>query len=155
MTLTPEQLAAVQQWAGEGATLNDVQQRLKQQFGLSITYLDARLLLLDMEVKLKDKPREQPKAAEPEMAAAAPAVEADNSPAETAGGVTVTVDELAIAGAMVSGQVTFTDGKTASWFIDQMGRLGMRAPEPGYKPPAEDVPVFQQELDRLLVNLGY
>jgi hypothetical protein len=154
MSLTPEQLAAVQHWAEEGATLNDVQQRLKQEFGLTITYLDARLLLLDLKVKLKDKPREEPKAAEPAAASDAP-TPVDGTPEATTGGVSVTVDELAIPGAMVSGKVTFTDGKIAGWFIDQMGRLGMKAPEPGYKPPAEDVPVFQQELDRLLANLGY
>lgn len=153
MILTPEQLAAVQQWAEDGATLNDVQQRLKQEFGLTITYLDARLLLLDLKVKLKDKPRDEPKAEEP--APAAPSPEPEDAKPEVAGGVSVTVDELAIPGAMVSGKVTFSDAKTAGWFIDQMGRLGMRAPEPGYKPPAEDVPVFQQELDRLLANLGY
>lgn len=155
MTLTPEQLAAVQQWAEEGATLNDIQHRLKQQFSLSITYLDARLLLLDLKVKIKDKPREQPKAEEPQEVSPAPAPVADAAAPESTGGVTVTVDELAIPGAMVSGKVTFSDAKTAGWFIDQMGRLGMRAPEPGYKPPAEDVPVFQQELDRLLATLGY
>lgn len=156
MTLTPEQLAAVQQWAAEGATLNDVQQRLKQQFGLTITYLEARLLLLDAKVSLKDKPREQPKVEEPqETPPSTPQAPDAAAPDATGGGVTVTVDELAIPGAMVSGKATFSDGKTAGWFIDQMGRLGMRAPEPGYKPPAEDVPVFQQELDRLLANLGY
>lgn len=156
MTLTPEQLAAVQQWASEGATLNDVQQRLKQQFGLTITYLEARLLLLDAKVSLKDKPREQPKVEQPqETPPSTPQAPDAAAPDATGGGVTVTVDELAIPGAMVSGKATFSDGKTAGWFIDQMGRLGMRAPEPGYKPPAEDVPVFQQELDRLLANLGY
>jgi hypothetical protein len=103
---------------------------------------------------LKDKPREEPKAAEPAAASDAP-TPVDGTPEATTGGVSVTVDELAIPGAMVSGKVTFTDGKIAGWFIDQMGRLGMKAPEPGYKPPAEDVPVFQQELDRLLANLGY
>lgn len=156
MTLTPEQLAAVQQWAAEGATLNDVQQRLKQQFGLTITYLEARLLLLDAKVSLKDKPREQPKVEQPqETPPSRPQAPDAAAPDVTGGGVTVTVDELAIPGAMVSGKATFSDGKTAGWFIDQMGRLGMRAPEPGYKTPAEDVPVFQQELDRLLANLGY
>ena len=63
--LTPEQRTALEQWAADGATLNDVQQRLKAQFDVSLTYLDARLLLLELQVKLKDKPRDEPKPEEP------------------------------------------------------------------------------------------
>ena len=42
--LSPEQQSALEQWAADGATLNDIQQRLKTAFGISITYLDARML---------------------------------------------------------------------------------------------------------------
>ena len=52
--LTPEQLAQVEQWAADGATLNDVQTRLKNELGISLTYLEARLLMLDVGVRLKD-----------------------------------------------------------------------------------------------------
>jgi hypothetical protein len=159
MTLTSEQLAAVRQWAAEGATLNDLQARLKQQFGVSLTYLEARLLMVDLQVSVQDKPREKPAAEEP-APAPAPAAEAppsppDDEPAPAGGSVTVTVDQLAIPGAMVSGRVTFSDGKTGAWYIDQMGRLGMRAPEQGYQPPPADIPVFQSELDRLLAQAGF
>jgi hypothetical protein len=158
MTLTPEQQAALELWAGEGATLNDIQQRLKNDFGIVLTYLDARLLLLDLQVKLKDKPREQPKPEEP--AAPAPPVEdAQEDEAEAApaapGALQLTVDQITIPGAIVSGRVTFSDGQSAGWYLDQMGRLGLRGTEPGYKPPAEDVPLFQQELDRVLAQAGF
>lgn len=145
--LTPEQQALVEQWAAEGATLNHIQQRLKEHFGLSITYLDARLLMVDLNVKLKEK--EKPKEPEPTPEAALPAAP------DAAPSVKVTLDELAIPGAMCSGKVTFTDGKTAAWYIDQTGRLGMRGPEAGYRPPEEDVPVFQEELDRVLQSAGF
>ncbi len=144
--LTPEQQTAVEQWAAEGATLNDIQQRLKAQFDLTLTYLDARLLVMDLNVKLKDKER----AKEPEPAAAI----APGGPEAAPGSVTVTLDDLAIAGAMCSGQATFSDGKSAAWYIDQGGRLGLRAPEPGYQPPPADVPVFQEELERVLAAAG-
>jgi hypothetical protein len=72
-----------------------------------------------------------------------------------AGNVTLTIDQLAIPGTMVSGKATFSDGKTAGWYLDQFGRLGLRAPEPGYQPPAADIPVFQRELQRLLQKQGY
>ena len=143
--LTPEQQTAVEQWAAEGANLNDVQQRLKAEFGISMTYLDARLLMVDLDVKLKEK--ERPK--EPVSVAEAAA------PEGPPGAVTVTLDELAIEGAMCSGKVTFSDGKIAGWYIDQAGRLGMRAPEPGYKPPEAEVPVFQEELERVLAAAGF
>ena len=144
--LTPEQQTAVEQWAAEGANLNAVQQKLKEEFGISMTYLDARLLMVDLDLKLKEK--ERVKEPVPPAAALAPA---DGEP----GAVTVTLDELAIEGAMCSGKVTFSDGKIAGWYIDQQGRLGMKAPEPGYKPPDADVPVFQEELERVLAAAGF
>lgn len=146
--LTPEQHTAVEQWAAEGATLNEIQQRLKAQFDITMTYLDARLLVMDLNVKLKDKER----AKEPEPAAVAASGEA--IPGAVPGQVTVSLDELAISGAMCSGLVTFTDGKTAGWYIGQDGRLGLRAPDPAYQPPPADVPVFQEELERVLAAAG-
>ncbi|HVV71326.1 MAG TPA: hypothetical protein VHI52_07485, partial [Verrucomicrobiae bacterium] len=65
------------------------------------------------------------------------------------------VDQLAVPGAMVSGKATFSDGTTASWYLDQMGRLGLKASTPGYQPPAADIPVFQQELDLALQRAGF
>lgn len=154
MTLTPDQSAAVQQWADAGATLNDIQQQLKQDFAVSITYLEARLLMLELKVQIKDKPKEVPKVEEPAPAPVANE-QADDSASAEGGAVTLTVDELAIPGALASGSVTFTDGKTAGWYLDQSGRLGMRAPEPGYQPPAADIPVFQEKLDQALVAAGF
>ncbi len=148
--LTPEQQTAVEQWAAEGANLNEVQQRLKAEFGISMTYLDARLLMVDLDLKLKEKER----AKEP-VPAPAPVVGEGEAAAAGSGAVTVTLDELAIEGAMCSGKVTFSDGKIAGWYIDQQGRLGMKAPEPGYKPPEADVPVFQEELERVLTAAGF
>lgn len=163
--LTPEQQAALQQWAGEGATLNDIQRRLKDEFGVNITYLDARLLLLDLQVKLKDKPKEPAPvpAAEPELESeqgAADDVMGDTvvdeaTGAPVAGAMSVGVDQIAIPGAIISGRVTFSDGQNARWYLDQMGRLGLSGAEPGYKPPAADVPLFQQELDRILMQAGF
>lgn len=164
--LTSEQQTALEQWAADGATLNDIQQRLKAEFGVNLTYLDARLLLVDLQVKLKDKPREQPKPEEPAPApvpqhateeAAQGEVEEDfSSPAPAGDGtVSITVDQIAIPGSLVSGKVTFSDGKTAGWYLDQMGRLGLRAQEQGYKPPPGDIPVFQNELDRVLAQAGF
>ena len=74
--LSPEQLAHVEQWAAAGANLNQVQDRLKTEFGISLTYLDARLLMVDIGVRLQEKPREPMKPAETEPPPAAPALPA-------------------------------------------------------------------------------
>jgi hypothetical protein len=55
----------------------------------------------------------------------------------------------------MSGKATFSDGNTVQWFMDQMGRFGMRGPAPGYQPPAADIPAFQRELDTLLSMRGF
>ncbi len=159
--LTPEQRTALEQWAADGATLNDVQQRLKAQFDVSLTYLDARLLLLELQVKLKDKPRDEPKPEEPApIAPIAPPQPIEDAalPDEAApagGPVSISIDEITLPGSLVSGKVTFSDSKTVGWYLDQSGRLGLRGQEPGYRPPAADVPVFQAELDRVLVQAGF
>jgi hypothetical protein len=72
----------------------------------------------------------------------------------SAGGVAVKVDEITRPGALVSGNVTFSDGKKAAWHLDQMGRLGMVPEVQGYRPPQKDVAEFQIALEKELVRLG-
>lgn len=169
-SLTPEQLSQVEQWAAAGATLNDVQTRLKNELGISLTYLEARLLMLDVGVRLKDKPREQPRPEEPAAAPAPAVVESpeagipneDESPVDvddpqaTPGGtVTLTADQITTPGALISGKVTFSDGQTANWQLDQFGRLGLGGAPQGYQPPRGDIPQFQQQLDLLMQRAGF
>jgi hypothetical protein len=71
------------------------------------------------------------------------------------GKVSLSVDTLARPGTIVSGKVTFSDGKMAAWYLDQMGRLGVSPEEQGYRPPAGDVEEFQLQLDRELQKLGF
>ena len=56
---------------------------------------------------------------------------------------------------MVSGKVNFSDGKSADWYLDQMGRLGLVPKEQGYKPSEEDLMDFQTELQSELAKLGF
>lgn len=166
--LTQEQLAQVEQWAADGGTLNDVQSRLKTEFGITLTYLEARLLMVDIGVRLKDKPREQPK---PEPAPAAvpqhetpeaydddediAPMDVEDSSATPGGTVTLTADQITIPGALISGTVTFSDGQVAKWSLDQMGRLGLAGAPQGYQPPKGDIPQFQQQLDLLMQRAGF
>jgi hypothetical protein len=154
--LSPEQRKLVETWAAEGANLNQIQDRLRHECSVTLTYMEARLLMMDLNVKLQDKPREAPKPAE--EAPAAPAAEApveDADAPKPAGDLKITVDDVPLQGAMISGEATFTDGELVVWFMDQMGRFGMRGPFQGYQPPAADIPRFQRELDQLLQLRGF
>jgi hypothetical protein len=57
---------------------------------------------------------------------------------------------------MASGSVTFGDGVTAKWIVDQYGRPGLtEASRPGYRPSAADAQAFMQELSLALQKQGY
>jgi hypothetical protein len=56
---------------------------------------------------------------------------------------------------IVSGQVTFSDGQKADWYLDQTGRLGVVPEKQGYKPAAADVQQFQLSLQQEMAKLGY
>ncbi|MBM4163229.1 MAG: hypothetical protein FJ222_02120 [Lentisphaerae bacterium] len=166
--LTEAQRNAVRQWVEGGASLSDVQRRLKDEWGVSLTYMDVRLLTLDVGAQVKDKPEAKKTPAPPPDAAAgdeladdAPegVTPADASHEPPAGGgpvsVSVSLDRLIRPGSMVSGDVTFSDGKKARWMLDQMGRLGLDGVPAGYRPAAEDVREFQVQLQKLLASKGY
>lgn len=165
--LTKEQEQAVGEWAAEGAGLNEIQDRLKRLHDITLTYLDARLLVAGLGLKLREKPRENPPEEKPYTPPASPPIHEESaggafeaetvapSGPQTGGGVTVRMDTIAIPGMLASGKATFSDGKTVSWYLDELGRLGMKAPEPGYKPPTADIPAFQRELDRALKQAGF
>ena len=139
--LTPDQTAALKQWAAEGATMSDLQRHLKEDFGFSVTYMDTRFLILDLGIELIEEPKEEPK------------VEEKPAPVPT-GTVSVTMDTLTLPGAMVSGKVTFSDGETAIWMLDETGRPGLDPDSPGYRPGQEDIVEFQQQLRALIQKSG-
>ena len=153
--LTPEQITKVSAWVAEGATLSQIQERLSSQLEVSMTYMDVRFLVDDLNLALIEK--EEPKP--PEVAAAEAAPEEATAPAaptaQGAGVVTVEVDTIAQPHAMVSGHVTFSDGEKADWYIDHQGRPGMAARTPGYRPTPQDINDFQVKLDAALRQAGY
>jgi hypothetical protein len=153
--LTDEQKKTVASWIEGGAKLSEIQDRLDKEMGLRMTYMDVRLLSDDLKLTPKDP---EPAHPAPTLGDAAPETPAPPSPLDAApaptGGVSVTVDQLARPGAMVSGKATFSDGQKADWYIDQYGRLGLVGPTPGYRPPADDIPIFQTTLDRELAKMG-
>jgi hypothetical protein len=152
MNLTEEQRQRVTAWILQGAKLSEIQNRLGQEFGLRLTYMETRLLVDDLKLTPKDP--EPPKTEKPAPDAKKPVEE--KPPAETTkpGGVSLTVDQIARPGAFVSGKVTFSDGQKAEWYLDQTGRLGVIPAQQGYKPPAADVQQFQMLLQDELQKMG-
>jgi len=74
-----------------------------------------------------------------------------------AGNVAVTVDKVTlIPGAVASGAVTFSDGVTGKWIVDQYGRPGFtEVSRAGYRPSPADAQSFMQALNRALQQRGY
>lgn len=139
--LTADQVTAIKSWAAAGAQLPDIQLRMKQDFGLSVTYMDTRFLVLDLGIELIEEKREEP------------AAETKAAPIPT-GRVTVTMDSIAIPGALVSGKAVFSDGESAIWMLDQTGRPGLDPDTPGYKPTEADIMEFQKQLRELIQSSG-
>ena len=144
--LTDDQKAALHRWAAEGASIADLQKRLKDEFGIGITYMDARFVVLDLGIELVEAPKEEEKKPE--------AGELLSKP-EPTGTVTVEIDNIALPGALVSGKVTFSDGETGIWMLDQYGRPGLDADTPGYRPKQEDIVEFQKQLAELVRKQGF
>jgi hypothetical protein len=184
-TLTPEQKQAVSGWVAAGDNLSAIQKKLADQFKLSITYMDVRFLVDDLGLNLKDaapkvdtnlkKTPEHPaptppgekkgfldKAKEKLGLGREPEAEAELEPEfadeEPAGGrVSITVDKLTLTpGAVASGAVTFSDGVTAKWMIDNYGRPGLSdVSRKDYRPSPADAQAFMQELSAALQQRGF
>lgn len=148
MNLTDEQKKLVAAWLADGASLAEVQKRIKEECGVSATYMDVRFLVDDLKLEVKEQPK-QSEAVERLEAAK----QEGERPAPT-GKVSVTMDTITKPQAMVSGKVTFSDGETAEWMLDQTGRLGLNPAKPGYRPSQTDVMAFQEELQRVVQGLG-
>jgi len=162
MNLTDDQRKSVSTWIAQGAKLSEIQNRLTQEFGVKLTYMETRFLVDDLKLVPKDP--EPPKTPEPPPAAAKAPAEPEALPEEPveeipapagASKVSVTVDQITRPGALVSGKVTFSDGQAGDWYLDQMGRLGVAPKQQGYKPSAADVQDFQMALQREMARMGY
>ncbi len=73
------------------------------------------------------------------------------------GKVAVAVDKVTLLpGAVASGTVTFSDGVTGKWIVDQYGRPGFtEVSQPGYRPTPADAQAFMQELGLALQSRGF
>lgn len=144
--ISPEQLEMVRAWAAQGIDLNGIQKNLVSECGLHLTFMDVRFLLLDNGIEIATAPEPAPtpkEEAAPKQDEPAPA--ADGKPV-------VTLDELYLPGALVSGKVVFPSGTRCAWQIDQMGRFGWI--EQTATPTPDELQAFQFELTGLLRKMA-
>lgn len=161
MNLNDTQRQTVTNWVANGSKISEIQLRLATELGVRLTYMEVRLLVDDLKLKLKDP--EVPAPAAPAAAPIATPIPTAGSPTPpvpplppeaAAGNVSLSLDQLARPGTLVSGKVTFSDGMNADWYLDQSGRLGVVPQQQGYKPSAADVQQFQLALEREMTKLG-
>lgn len=135
----------------------DVQRRLKEDFDMNATYMDTRFLALDLNLEFFKEEVVEEEAPEEDVVSEAspePSVAPVEvlPPAEGAPSVTVGIDQVAHPGSMVSGTVTFSDGETGLWMIDEMGRPSIDPETEGYRPNQADLVDFQAKLQHLFEN---
>ena len=181
--LTEEQKADVAKWFAAGASLDEIQKRMKTEFGVHMTYLDLRLMVADLPQPVETEPaapdgpahngptrdgpaREVPAPPRRVASSSGPASDDGTSAAPKrydldapdgtppASDLTVEVDALTIPGTFASGAVTFSDGTKAKWYLDQLGRLGLDDVPPGYRPSPGDAALFQARLVEALRARG-
>ena len=152
MQLSDDQKKTLGNWIAEGVSLGEIQKRLEGEFGMRMTYMDVRFLVDDLGLELKGKEKKEPAK---DLNAANDEPETVGADEDWLGGVIVEIDRVNRPGAIVSGSVRFSDGVTAQWYVDSMGRLGLEPKDPTYQPPAEDIQEFQIQLQDALRKRGF
>ena len=157
--LNAEGRREVASWINEGIGLSQVQKRLADEHGLTLTYMETRFLIDDLDLNLQDP--EEPVVEIPEESDSGQPVDpvdqgevSEESLASEASAVSVEIDKIMRPGAVASGSVTFSDGVATQWQVDQLGRLAV-TPKEGYQPSEEDLIAFQQQLQVELRKAGF
>lgn len=140
MQLNEQQTATLKGWIAAGISLSDIQKTINHEWHMPLTYMDLRLLIDDLALSF------------PQAPAADKGTEAPKLDTHQPGTVSVDIDPINSPNCLASGTVTFSDGATCKWQLDTLGRLAIIPHQSGYKPPAEDMPLFQESLQAKLQN---
>lgn len=159
MNLTDQQKETVKKWVAEGKGVSEIQRLLSSEFGIDMMYIDVRFLIDDIGAQIPSSGENAADSAQeaspvdaegPQSGSAGENEEQVENPGESSGGVRVTVSPIQRPGAVMSGDVVFSDGGMAEWVLDNSGRLGLNPSTPGYTPPQSDLPEFQEKLREAL-----
>lgn len=147
-SFTSEQIEQIRTQARTLRSVGELQTYINTAFGTRLTYLETRFLMDDYALELAEA---KPPAPEPKPQNANDPLEGDVVD-EGGGAVRVSVDPVTRPGKVVNGTVTFSDGKTAAWGLDALGRLSLSPTQIGYRPSQEDMIQFQEILQGQLAN---
>jgi hypothetical protein len=151
MSLTDSQKTTVSTWIADGKSLAEVQDLLREEFSISMTYMEVRFLVDDLNIVFTE-PEPEPEVTKEVNAQAEMSELTEAQPA----GVTVDVDVIPRPGALVNGSVVFSDGVTLGWQLSSTGQLGLiPGDDPDYRPNPEDLQNFQDQLQDVLRQKGY
>lgn len=152
MKFTDEQTSDVVDWLGQGRSLSDIQQALKVDYNLTLTYMELRFMVDDLEIPLNGDEAQASDATSEEASETV----LEPEPVLEQSGVQIDVDALVLPGALVSGSVTFSDGESLKWQLAATGQLGLiPGDNPDYRPSPEDIQSFQDQLEDVLRSKGY
>lgn len=143
-----EQITQMRKWMKDVHSVSEFQSKLNETFHLHLTYLETRFLMDDLDLQLASEKETESEAVE------ASNVDTGVHSETVPGSVQVTVDPVTRPGMVFNGSVTFSDGQKGSWSLDQLGRIGLKPEQHGYRPSQEDVAAFQESLQQQLSELS-
>lgn len=158
MDITDAQKVVIAGWVQENKSLSEIQNLLREEFEISMTYMDVRFLVDDLDLVFAEP------APEPEVEAEGTDGEGDQTVTpegdvveepQVMGGVSVELDTVMRPGAMVSGNVTFSDGVKMGWQVSAQGLGLVPGDDPEYRPSPEDIQEFQAQLQEVLQQQGF
>lgn len=140
----------------KGVSLSDIQKQLRSEKGVTMTFLDLRLIASEIEnidwSKQQIEKSEKIKKIEPDKGALPDEedelMDGDNENTAASGTTIVEISKLTRPGTIANGSVKFASGIKANWMIDQFGRLGLD--KPTGEPTPQDIKEFQAELQKML-----
>lgn len=146
-----------------GVSLSDIQNMVNAEFKQNLTYMDIRIMASELEIDWQQLNPKKETAVEDVTAVEAgpqtPETPADENTSDAAApgmpdlsDTKIEVSKIARPGMMFSGSVTFANGSSAEWYLDNMGRLGLENLQ-GDKPGQEDIEKFQIALQLELRKL--
>lgn len=152
--------SAVAGWVREGESIAHIQNRLNEEFGLKLTFMETRFLIDELDLDLVDDTPDTPEKEESTPEATGPdTVDLEDAgvdaTAAASGKVAVDIDAVTRPGSLVSGSVRFSDGQSCGWQLDQLGRISLLPEKEGYQPSAEDIEAFQTTLQAELQKKGF
>lgn len=148
MNLSKEEKEQLQSWLANGLNFSTIYKHVSNDWKKNITYMELKFAIDDLHLefpKVTKISEEETKKEEP----------INLNTVESAHKVTIEIDKIMPPGAILSGSVTFSDGMTGSWQLDQRGRIAINPLTEAYHPSEEDIQEFERQLQQVLHKAGY